>query len=305
MPKENTHLYFSHKLIKRIEKNSIVEIIKKNLKFFYFGSVMPDTFYYSGNDDIVKISETIHGRFGNLTNEMVFDFLDAAKAKKSGSDLAFTFGFLTHCALDMVFHPVIYYLSGNYYDPKPAKAEDAIYLHRHLETYLDKKVNHKYYFNDMVDCSIVDKLSFDDIIEKKFNLTEKDIIKVLKRKSLLLKLLKLDFIYYPLYFSYKLHLVKLKFLLGIFYGNIKRDNRVIPDVINYRDLITGEKLQITVEELFEKSYLLVKNMINAAHAYYNGKLSREEASKIIRGESLNTGKLNCPVTDIKYFYNTK
>ncbi|KKR21154.1 MAG: hypothetical protein UT48_C0012G0013 [Parcubacteria group bacterium GW2011_GWE2_39_37] len=304
MPKENTHLYFSHKLIKKIEENKIVEIIKNNLKFFYFGSVMPDTFYYSGNDDIVKISETIHGRFGNPTNEMVFDFLDEAKAKKSEADLAFTFGFLTHCALDMVFHPVIYYLSGNYYDPIPAKAEDAIYLHRHLETYLDKKVNHKYYFNDMVDCSIVDKLSFDDIIEKKFNLTEKDIIKVLKRKSLLLKLLKLDFIYYPLYFAYKLHLVKLKFLLGIFYGNIKRDSRIIPDNINYRDLITGVKKHTTVEELFQRADELVKNMISVAYGYYQGRLSRKEASEFIRGESLNTGKLNCPVTDIKYFYNS-
>jgi hypothetical protein len=38
----------------------------------------------------------------------------------------------------MTFHPVIYYLSGNYYDEDPEKRARAVYHHRHLETCLDR-----------------------------------------------------------------------------------------------------------------------------------------------------------------------
>ena len=45
-------------------------------------------------------------------------------------DLVFALGLITHCASDIVFHPVIHYLSGNYYDKDNKRREKAIY-HRY------------------------------------------------------------------------------------------------------------------------------------------------------------------------------
>src|SRR5690606_28826364 len=51
--------------------------------------------------------------------------------------LAFTCGFLTHFAMDINFHPWVYYLSGNYFDPKPEAQLDAQMRHRIIESWLD------------------------------------------------------------------------------------------------------------------------------------------------------------------------
>lgn len=304
MPKENTHLFFAHKIARNLANQNLKEIIKRNLRFFYFGSVVPDTFYYGKGEKIRKISESLHGRYGNLTNEIVFELLDQAKKQKNELDLVFTLGYLTHCALDITFHPIVYYLSGNYYDADPEKANEAIYLHRHLETYLDSRVNHKYFYNDLINYKTLRKLAFSKIISTKFNISIKEQEKTLIRKSILLKALKYDFILNLLYLFYRPSLSKYKMFLGIFYGNLKRDSRIFPDTVKYRDIITGENLITNIQDLFKKSEEFSLRLIDAAYRYYNGEMSREQAKQIIRGESLNTGRLNAPVTEIKYFYNS-
>jgi hypothetical protein len=51
--------------------------------------------------------------------------------------LAFVCGFLTHVALDTVFHPCIYYLSGNYYHECPEERAMSTTRHRIIESWLD------------------------------------------------------------------------------------------------------------------------------------------------------------------------
>lgn len=301
MPKENTHLYFAHEILKQLDNQELVDLIKRNMRYFYYGSVAPDTFYYGKGEEMREISEYLHGRYGNLTNEIVFEMLNDAKKYKSEMDLVFALGYLTHCGLDIIFHPVVYYLSGNYYDPDPEKAHEAIYLHRHLETYLDNVINGKYYFNNLINYKTLRGLSFAKIIAKKFNITIKDQEKVLKRKAFLLKFLKNDFILNCLYLFYQPRLSKYKMFLGIFYGNLKRDKRIIPEKIKYRDIISGEHLSTSIDDLFSASGVFTKALLNTAYNYYLGSIDQLVASGIIRGESLNTGKLNSSVKEIKYF----
>ena len=90
--------------------------------------------------------------------------------------------------------------------------------------------------------------------------------------------------------------------LGIFYGNLKRDHRIFPDEIDYQDIITGEKLHTSIKELFSRSDDYAERLIVAAYDYYLGKLTREQASLVIRGESLDTGKVNIPVSMTKYYH---
>jgi len=309
VPKENTHLYFAHELLSQINQEQITSIINRNTKPYYFGSVAPDSFYYSAKASVRKISEDLHGRDGRLTNEIVFNLLDEARVKKIEADLAFVFGYLTHCALDIVFHPMIYYLSGNYYDADVKKANEAVYLHRHLETYLDTQVNQTYYFNDYVNFKVLRPLFFPHYISKVYHTTPKEIERTLKRKSRIYSLLRNNLVLDILYIFYRFvkhsSWSKFKLFLGIFYGNLQHDDHIIPKTINYRDVVTGEPKITTIYDLFNEAGAFAVEMIAVAHNYYQGNITREQATEIIRGQSLNTGRVGVPVTDIRYFFDSK
>ncbi|MFZ2253539.1 MAG: zinc dependent phospholipase C family protein, partial [Minisyncoccia bacterium] len=145
MPKENTHLYFADNICKEIDNGEFIKIIAKHRNLFYLGSFFPDVFFYSKHDRIKEFGHFIHGRDGNLTNELIFNLLDNAKDKKSEPDLIFTLGVLAHFALDITFHPIINYLS---HDPSDYNRE--LYLHHHYETLLDSIVNGKFYFYKII-----------------------------------------------------------------------------------------------------------------------------------------------------------
>ncbi|MEI7497662.1 MAG: zinc dependent phospholipase C family protein [Candidatus Falkowbacteria bacterium] len=307
MPKENTHLYFAHELLSQFGNERLEALILAQVKYYYFGSIAPDSFYYSAKANVRRVSAILHGKDGNLTNEAIFALLDKAKENQSEPDLCLALGYITHCALDMVFHPVIYYLSGNYYDADPAKATDAVYLHRHLETYLDYQINQSYFFNDLISFKILKHCSYNQIISQLYHISQKDIMAALHRKATIYSLLRSNIVLSVLYFFYRIversSWSRLKVLLGIFYGNLKRDSRTIPHRINYRDIITGESKTTTIYDLFNQAREKAVEMVDAGYAYYRGKISRLEAEQIIRGESLDTGRLQMPVSDLKYFYN--
>jgi hypothetical protein len=304
MPKENTHLYFAHQVVETLADERMADSIRQEMGVFYFGSVIPDTFYYAKDKEVMRISEYMHGKDGNLTNEFIFDLLKKAKETQSEKDLVFALGYITHCVLDMVFHPIIYYLSGNYYDADPEKADEAIYLHRHLETELDARINQSFYYEKLIKLSFLKDLSFDEVAIKKFKISRSQLLSALKRKARLLKALHYDWLYYVVDFLFVFGLMKRPIYLSIFYRNLKHDDRHLPDFIEYKDLITGEPLKTTVQELFYNARHLAKDRIEAAWAYYHGQIHRPEAMKIIKGESLDCGLEGVPAKDLKYFYNS-
>ncbi len=118
MPKENTHLNFAYGLLEEFQGHDILKDVSENIRHYLLGSIIPDTFYYGSSASLRRISESFHGKDGNPTNKTIVQVLDHARDKK---DISFILGFISHCALDITFHPVIYYLSGNYYDESPGK----------------------------------------------------------------------------------------------------------------------------------------------------------------------------------------
>jgi hypothetical protein len=305
MPKENTHLYFAHQVAEVIPDEALANLIRREMGVFYFGSVVPDTFYYSKKSEVIKISEYLHGKDGNLTNEFIFELLKKAKESRNQADLVFALGFITHCVLDIVFHPVIYYLSGNYYDPNREAADRAIYLHRHLETALDARVNQSFYFDKLIRLSFLDKLSFDEVLIKKFGISRAEFLLTLRHKALLLKALHYDWLYYVLVALRRLGLVRRPVLVGIFYRNLKHEQHSLPDFIAYRHPVSGEAKQVTIQELFYKARHLAVDRLTAAYAYYLGEIKKEEALEIIHGESLSAGLEGAAVGTMRYFYNNE
>jgi hypothetical protein len=99
-------------------------------------------------------------------------------------------------------------------------------------------------------------------------------------------------------------LIKRPVLLGMFYANLKHDDRSLPEFIEYRDILTGEPLSTTIQDLFLRARLLANDRVLAAYQYFKGEIHKDQAMAVIKGESLSTGREAVAVYDIKYFYNS-
>lgn len=108
------------------------------------GALAPDApyFYRAGRSALEEIGERIHGGKGEDTWQVpraLLEHVDFAGPSAPTRDLSIAFlaGFISHCVVDAVFHPMVYYFSGDYYDPIPAKRRAARAAHRLIEVYLD------------------------------------------------------------------------------------------------------------------------------------------------------------------------
>lgn len=295
MPKENTHLFFADMLLKRMDNQELFILLGERINFFYLGSVTPDTFYYSKHRRLQAISDYLHGVSGNPANDIILESLELAKRARNEEDLAFLFGYMSHCALDSVFHPIIYFLSDNYYDSKTA-----VYLHRHLETFLDRRVNNSFFLDELIAANIVTSLTFFKTVSDRFAITEGDILKSFSRQRKGHKLFKSKLAYYVILFLNEAGIMRNREELALFYYNLSRDHKAFPDECKYRDPITGERQFSTIDGLLESSLNMASEMIMRAYDYYNNRIALTQCIEILSGKSLETGKLSCSVSDSKY-----
>lgn len=295
MPKENTHLFFAHELLKNIRNTMMLRDISGHIPFFYLGSVIPDTFYYSSHRSIEIISETLHGKEGNPTNQTIFKVLDGSDDMR---DIAFILGYITHCALDITFHPIAYYLSGNYYDPEPIKKRHAVYMHRYIETCMDVYLENPLRIYNIIDPRLSRSLKFEEIICDEFSVSPADIRRTLRKQLFANRLFASNA-------AYKLAGILHRYgtamdvyeYLGLFYGHVTAQGNCIPRVIPYRDIVSGTKKTTSVKDLMNTAKDRATAMMEAAYEYSRGAISKERLAKTMPGESLDTGKLHAATTN--------
>lgn len=288
MPKENTHLYFADQFHQKNKDLKIKDLIEKYKDFFYLGSVSPDIFYYLKSTE--SISEFIHGKNNQKTNLIIFEWLEETKKTQSEKDFIFICGYLTHCALDIIFHPAIFGLTGDYYDQDISKRRQAIYSHRHIETALDAQLNHKFNFKKHIFWKKTLELnSIAIILKKRFNLNQADFIKAFKsqyQKNLFFKNLN---IFYLAYWLNKLHLKDFQQELGLFYGNLIKNPFAWDQEFEYQDLFSQEKKIFNLNQAFTQADNYAKIIIEGAFDFYTDKINFNQLSQIIKGENLNSG----------------
>ncbi|MCE5274291.1 MAG: zinc dependent phospholipase C family protein [Deltaproteobacteria bacterium] len=296
MPKENTHLLFAYRVLEEFHETDILREVSSHLHTYLLGSIIPDTFYYSGKKPIERISESFHGKTGNPTNTVILSVLDAARHPK---DIAFILGFITHCALDIAFHPVIYYLSGNYYDEVPWKRTQAVYMHRHLETCLDRDLKNTFRIHRTIRSAFLKGLVFEDVVSRDFHA---DIVEI--RRSLRKQLL--SNLFFTSRAAYRIAQVFTRFCLlkdssylGLFYCDVP-SGECLPPLITVADLQTGQERTVTVEGLFADARADAVTMMKAAFDYSRGQISRDELLLAIPGKSLDTGRLRVSAADIRH-----
>ncbi len=288
MPKENTHLWFAESLVGKTRAEGMRVVISGGKPSYCLGSIIPDTFYYSFSPSLERISEIIHGRDGRPTNALILSVLDEARGP---DDIAFILGYITHCALDITFHPMVESLSGNYYDQDPARREDAVTRHRFLETCIDVRTGNTLRIHELVRPRLLRGLVFEDIVSRDFRTTRRAM-----ERTLLLQLVSNRLFASPAAYLFLNALqgwgvLHARAYLSLFYGGIRDSCSDIQDPVRYRDRSSGAELVETLSALFARARSKALPMMEAAWGYSEGTVSREQLVQIIPGENLSTGEL--------------
>lgn len=299
MPKENTHLFIANQIYRNLPHSPSKTIIGAHIGHYYLGCIAPDTFYYHKAAGIQKIGDVLHGEGDVPTNELIFSMLDRSRSSRNERDLAFVFGYITHCVLDMTFHPIIYYFSGNFFDNDKKKRANAIYLHRHLETYLDSKFNDAFSVYKFVDARLADGLLFLDVLSERLNASKNEFKSALKMQRLYNRLFR-NGAFSKTGFPIARHLDAIETEAGLFYENLKYDERKIEEEFYYQDTVYGANQKATLTGLIYTAIQESQRRIMAAFAYFSGSIPRNEALEIIRGESLETGKVGITAAGVRF-----
>jgi hypothetical protein len=294
MPKENTHAAFAYSVLDWLNDGTLKGCLSEHILTYLLGSISPDTFYYSPYS---AVSEHLHGKAGNPTNEPLPDLLEDPR---SLSDIAFACGYLTHCALDITFHPVIYYLSGNYYDPDARLRASAVYGHRHLETCMDLRLGNRLRIHALLSHRPVEGSAFERYIARAFSVTLAAVRKAYRTQLIYNRAFTSSAAYTLVRIMLAFDLMHDPNVGGLFYADCRASEDPFSGPIVHRDLISGLENVSTLPALMASAREKAVSMIEAAWSHNKGAMTMSELLRAIPGESLDTGKLQTPVERIRH-----
>ncbi len=121
MPKELTHIVLAQAVCRRMEQldvsPSFSAVLKENRDYLLFGAIMHDVAFCSPSGaagDIVKaMGMTVHGKPTGNTMRPLCTLANEFDRTGNTSVLALLAGAVTHMIVDRVFHPFVYYYTGN------------------------------------------------------------------------------------------------------------------------------------------------------------------------------------------------
>lgn len=157
MPKELTHWHIARKAMQKGGPAKVGEIIACNPALYYIGAVAHDIAFYDLSqpfeERIERVANQLHGVDGENTLVPLSEMMDTALYQNNQHALlAFLLGMLTHFVADSTIHPIVYYMSGNYFAENPDDRDKAVFRHRLFETAIDlwiEKVNPHEYPSDL------------------------------------------------------------------------------------------------------------------------------------------------------------
>ncbi|MDY7002243.1 MAG: zinc dependent phospholipase C family protein [Thermodesulfobacteriota bacterium] len=142
MPKEITHRLIAGATASLLADTPWKEPLAACPNCLALGSVFHDILFYPAGPSAPKgfknIAAVLHGRDGQDTFAVARRILARVPAEDNPAPLlAFLAGIITHIHADAVFHPLVYYLTGNDQNPDPGKRDKATAGHRCFETLVD------------------------------------------------------------------------------------------------------------------------------------------------------------------------
>ncbi len=151
MPKEVTHWLIADEVC----RNIAIDIQPEHRNVVLLGSVFHDVLYYytKGDKQLAALPDKFHGTNREDSFYFVAELINLYQQAESDDKAvfqAFIIGFISHIFADVNFHPFVYYMTGNYYDPDPARRKTAEQKHREMESVIDSHFekdagNHRVY----------------------------------------------------------------------------------------------------------------------------------------------------------------
>ena len=318
MPKEITHIVIADDILRKLPA-PLAREISLDKKAYYFGSMSPDLFYYDfhipgESESAASISEAIHGRNGEDNMSHVFRMLRSPRLEEKNSGLfSFLAGHLTHMAADSFYHPLIYSVSGNYYDPDHKERNLAERRHRIFESCMDlyflKQTGETLTSFHLIEkllpgknkeailsfyaSSLSDYTSANDTLHRARRSLKKCVFLI--RSFINTKLHKL---LYPLSGASG---GTLDFFLNLCYLEHRAANRI--DFARPKKVphpITGQPYEANIEKLRSLAVLRGLDFILQADRLRKKKTTEAGARKILRPYSLNIGLERIPTDRMKF-----
>ncbi|MGC7870831.1 zinc dependent phospholipase C family protein [Desulfosporosinus sp. SYSU MS00001] len=142
MPKELTHWHIASAALQKGVPGQLGEMILRDSALFYLGAVAHDIAFYDLSQPpearIEGIGNQLHGVNGENTLFPLIELTKRALVQdKKQSLLVFLLGMLSHLIADSTFHPMVYYMSGNYFAESAEERGKAVFRHRLFETAID------------------------------------------------------------------------------------------------------------------------------------------------------------------------
>lgn len=255
--------------------------------------------------------------------------------------LLFVLGYLSHVALDTVMHPIVYYYSGNYYATDRREKLRAEARHRAMETVLDlynlaaldsdlnrfrarKKVTLPQEWQDLVLAFYARSIirAWPELAGAEFGIAgtaELDI-----RKHAFFKVVKRCYkkqnrfnrlfqhagvarsgLWYNHRRKDKLHFNSSLLYPAASYREYLAANKgkrfKISDLKSYRDPVSNREKAISPEHLTKRALARAQAFYRAAWYYAHETENITQARRVLKGYSLNNGRVGVPTRAMQYF----
>lgn len=145
MPKELTHWHIARAVLQQGVPTQVGDIIASNPSLYYIGAIAHDIGFYDlskpAASNLERVANQLHGLDGENTLDPLIQMMERALSQNNQrTQLAILLGMLTHFVADSTFHPMVYYMSGNYFAEDLEARGKAVFRHRLLETAIDLRL---------------------------------------------------------------------------------------------------------------------------------------------------------------------
>jgi hypothetical protein len=142
MPKEITHWIVSMKTAEALRGTLIGDAALTNQNALKFGAIYQDIFYHLpiilAASRYREIAYSLHGTNGEDPYDLIRQIMSTMQESPYREQLlAFLLGIATHIHTDAVFHPMVYYVTGNTQNKDASRRSEAIQQHRCIESLMD------------------------------------------------------------------------------------------------------------------------------------------------------------------------
>jgi len=278
------------------------------------GAVFPDIpSYVTGDSPPARLAEAVgnayHGTHGEDTHVLLRTLLTALQKRDSPEARAFLAGVVSHLHADQVFHPLVYFLTGNYHDVDPEKRTRAVRDHRRFEVLLDVHV-----------CSTVKKRLQDFRARSFLNGSASqglfDWTKEASSGPALKQMLQAAVKKYLTAQGVFIHRgaalcaramdpwlpASLRELTALFYRPGRQRHRMrLRQEITYRNPVSGEMGEATVDELLERAVSEGAALCRRLESFL---VDKKDVRLLEPGPSLNFGLVGADVSLARYFAET-